>query len=170
MRKLSLLINLPILFFLAGCNSTSKASYEPMGDREGIRAVFQMRMKELRNCYYETLDANPAAEGKVVLAFDLGDDGKARNTKIESFKGRRGIEKIEPCLVMRVNSWQFPKPAPNEQTVVAYPLYFSENGRTNFDDVPSSPSSGPPAGSPAKPSKAPAMPPDSEPNSQPEAN
>jgi hypothetical protein len=127
------------LIFLAGCSSASKATYQPEADREGIRSVFQARMKELRTCYYETLDANPAAEGKVVLSFDLSAEGKAQNTKLESFKGRRGIEKIEPCLVMRVNSWQFPRPAPNEQTTVSYPLFFSENGRTNFDEPASKP-------------------------------
>ena len=122
------------LLVSAGCTSGAKSTYEPEADREGIRGVFQARMKELRNCYYETLDANPAAEGKVMINFDLGPDGKAQNTKVETVKGRRGIEAIGPCLTMRINSWQFPKPSADEPTSVSYPLFFSENGRTNFDE------------------------------------
>lgn len=130
-----------LILLIAGvsCSSASKVSYEAEADREGIRAVFQARMKELRNCFYETLESNPAAEGKLILAFDLSPDGKAQNTRIENVKGRRGIEAIGPCLTARVTSWQFPKPAANEFTAVSYPLYFSENGRTNFDEPPKIP-------------------------------
>ncbi len=123
-----------LFLLLAGCTSSTKATYEPEADREGIRGVVQARMKELRQCYYMILDANPAAEGKVVLAWDLGPDGKAVHTRMDSFKGRRGIENIAPCLIARVNSWQFPRPSSGEATSVSYPLYFSENGKTNFDD------------------------------------
>lgn len=119
-----------------GCSSAPKVTYQPEADREGVRQTVGQHMKELRECYYQTLDTHPAAEGKVTLAWELTADGQAKGTRLESFQGRRGIEAIEPCLVMRVNSWRFPVPNPNETMQIQYPLYFSENGKMNFDDLP----------------------------------
>ena len=119
---------------LAGCSS--KSVYEPQADREGVRKVAQAHMKELRQCYYQTLDEHPASEGKIILVWDLSMDGHAVGGHIENVVGRRGIASIEPCLVMRLSSWQFPRPASGEVTTIRYPLYFSENGKTDFSDAP----------------------------------
>lgn len=146
MRKAVVLIAM----VCAGCSSAPRAAYQPEADREGVRQTVAAHMKELRDCYYQTLDTNPAAEGKVILHWQINDSGKASGTRLASFQGRRGIEKIEPCLVMRVNSWQFPRPNPNETVEIQYPLFFSENGKANFADLPVQTPNGPSPNLPAK--------------------
>ena len=80
---------------LAGCSS--KSVYEPQADREGVRAVVQAHMKELRQCYYRTLDDHPASEGKVILVWDLSMDGRAVGGHLENVVGKRGIAPSNPA-------------------------------------------------------------------------
>lgn len=113
---------------VTGC--ASKSVYEPQADREGIRKTIQQHFHELRDCYEKSIDERPGAEGKVVMEFDIGADGRAAVVRVKEAGPK--IAHITPCVAERLKSWQFPMPPANEIVTVAYPFYFSENGRFPF--------------------------------------
>jgi len=126
MLTLMLIVTLTLMVTgVTGC--VSKSVYESQADREGIRETVRLHLREVRDCYEKAIDERPGAEGKVVLEFDIGVDGRATAVRVKDAGPK--ITHIAPCLSERLKSWQFPAPLSNEIVTVAYPFFFSENGR-----------------------------------------
>lgn len=122
-----ILLALLSILFLEACASRS-VTYEPQADREGIRQVIRRGLPSVSKCYERAIDERPGAEGKVVMNWDIGPDGRATNVTVKEAGPK--IEMIGPCLANLIGSWKFPKPNKEELHVnVSYPFIFSENGR-----------------------------------------
>jgi hypothetical protein len=122
------------MIFIFGCfcvsSCATKSVYEPVADREGIKLVVREHFGELEHCYLHAIDARPGAEGKVVMSWDVQPDGRVANARVQ--ESSKKMDVIGPCLISRIEKWNFPKLSEEEISVgVTYPFYFSENG--NFD-------------------------------------
>ena len=98
--------------------------YEPSPDREGIREVVRSRLRDLEPCYERAIDARPGVEGKVVMEWEIGDNGKATGIRVKQADPH--LEPASDCAKETIGTWQFPKPASDEVVTVTYPFVFSE--------------------------------------------
>lgn len=130
------------LFLISACTSTPRepdseslvenlpgANVEKI-DRDGIRRAFFQNQKEVQGCYSEELK-NPENKeerlsGKLVLDFDITDEGKITRSAYSAKKSTLHNESLAKCISEKMKTWTFPK-APKGQTVqVFYPLAFSK--------------------------------------------
>jgi hypothetical protein len=119
------------LVFLIGASCSTQSVYEPEADREGVREVVAKHMNQAEECYLGAIEKRPGAEGKVLLQWDIGADGRAENVKIVEINPK--LVDISDCLTQRLRSWKFPIPNGHEIVTIRYPLFFSENGK--FQDI-----------------------------------
>ena len=89
-------------------------------DREAVRRVVRAGLKEVRACYEKELNRNPGIEGKVVIEWDIGEQGKVLAAKVKSTS--LDNSSVESCIVARLKTWRFPEPPPNLVATVSYPF------------------------------------------------
>ena len=89
-------------------------------DREAVRRVVKAGLKEVRACYEKELNRNPGIEGKVVIEWDIGEQGKVLAAKVKSTSLNNSS--VESCIVARLKTWRFPEPPPNLVATVSYPF------------------------------------------------
>lgn len=82
-------------------------------DREAVRRVVRHNRIEIKGCYEAELNkrnlaGRVALEGKVILAWDIGEKGIPRNVRVKSTTLRNAA--VENCIRDRVASWKFPEP------------------------------------------------------------
>jgi len=87
-------------------------------DREVIRRVIRRNINQIRYCYETALQKNPSLDGKVVVTFTIGSDGRVTDAKAEGI-----ADELDRCLEKRFSTFVFPKaPAPAK---IAYPINFT---------------------------------------------
>lgn len=93
-------------------------------DREAIRRVILANIKVIRACYERELNRKPDLFGKLVLSWDIGEQGRVVGTRVKS--NELGSKAVADCIMERLKTWRFPEP-PNNQVVEieAYPFLFS---------------------------------------------
>lgn len=89
-------------------------------DKEEIAKTIRSQLGEIRYCYERQLSANPDLYGKVMVKFTIGAEGKVVSQKIGSTTLSNAL--VEGCILRRVSSWKFPKPAGGTSVVVSYPF------------------------------------------------
>jgi hypothetical protein len=95
-------------------------------DREGIRQVFFDNARAIRRCYEKSLNQDARLSGKMILNFDIGQQGRVVGRPSVS-RGQSTFynASMAQCLTNLLQGWRFPDP-PNGQVVnVLYPLAFS---------------------------------------------
>jgi TonB family protein len=95
-------------------------------DRDVILRVFRQRHGQLQNCYELALQRNPALEGRVILNFTIGEQGKVSEARIGT--STLGDHDVEACLVSRLRAWTFPGPQAGS-VQIAFPLVFRPGAR-----------------------------------------
>jgi hypothetical protein len=121
---------------LAGCATTGAPDLTDY--RQRVRQTIESHDKELRECYYKAIDEQPMSEGKVIVAWLIGDNGRVKETTLIEASPR--IKHIYPCLSERLKSWDFGVPREHgandaEVRVERYPFFFSENGKKPMSGV-----------------------------------
>jgi hypothetical protein len=100
-------------------------------DREGIRQTFIDHQKQIQACYGTLLKSDLANkdkyQGKFVLDFDIGGDGKITRMVQATDKSTLINPTLLKCIADHAAQWQFPKPPPKQTVQVFYPLKFSKN-------------------------------------------
>lgn len=92
-------------------------------DREAIRRVIQANLRVIKTCYERQLNRNPDLFGKVVIAWEIGEQGRVVSARIG--RDELGNRAVGDCIVAKLKGWRFPEPPANQQVEVAYPFFFS---------------------------------------------
>jgi pSer/pThr/pTyr-binding forkhead associated (FHA) protein/outer membrane biosynthesis protein TonB len=100
-------------------------SYGGNIDRAGIRQVFINNQRVLQSCYEKALGQDRGLSGKLVLDFDIGEQGRVLRASVSSDKSTLNNSELATCVVNRMKGWRFPEPPQNQTVQVFYPLAFS---------------------------------------------
>jgi outer membrane biosynthesis protein TonB len=93
-------------------------------DREAIRRVILANLKAIRACYELELNRRPDLFGKLVLGWEIGEQGRVLTTKVKS--NDLGSQDVANCIMAKLKTWRFPEPPRNQVVVIeAYPFLFS---------------------------------------------
>lgn len=101
---------------------------DPQGlTKESLRIPIRDHLKEIRICYEATLERNPQVKGKLVVQWEIGQEGTA--THFAPVKGSSTItdERLIQCVGDAIATWQFPIPQDQSTIEVRYPFYFRPN-------------------------------------------
>lgn len=96
-------------------------------DRNGIRQVFINNQRALQACYERALSTDKGLGGKLVLDFDIGEQGRVLRGEMSRSKSTLVNDELASCVISRMKSWRFPEPPKNQTVQVFYPLAFSNN-------------------------------------------
>ena len=97
---------------------------EGMVDREAIRRVIRENLRTIRNCYERELNRNRDLFGKIVLTWEIGEQGRVVSARVRS--NDLGSKAVGDCLVSNLKTWRFPEPPTSRVVeVTAFPFLFS---------------------------------------------
>ncbi|RME14802.1 MAG: hypothetical protein D6797_08020, partial [Bdellovibrio sp.] len=94
-------------------------------DREAVRRVIRANKRAIQYCYEKGLLKNRNLYGKLVLAWDIEEKGRAVNVRVK--RNELGSRLVANCIIKRLKTWKFPDPPPGLVGVVeGYPFVFTE--------------------------------------------
>jgi hypothetical protein len=88
-----------------------------------IKQVVMRHVAEVRACYERELKHRPGLEGRVVVGFSIGLDGRVGDLEVE--ETLPDDDAVADCVATRVKTWRFPKPTGGEPIEVRYPFVFT---------------------------------------------
>lgn len=102
------------------------ATFSGSIDRNGIRNIIRRNRGLIKSCYDTALNKNERLEGKLVLRWDIEEDGSVSRAGVVS--NSIGDKKMASCILNRLRTWRFPVP-PRGQIgrVTGYPFVFTTN-------------------------------------------
>lgn len=86
-----------------------------------IGRVMKRQLKALRDCYERALKRDRTLKGKIVIRFEILENGRTSGVEVEDNMGSRDVVK---CIKGRAKYWRFPKPE-GGSVFVAYPVVFT---------------------------------------------
>lgn len=95
-------------------------------DRDVIAAVINRNMGQIRFCYEQGLQMDPALAGRVGVKFVIGPNGQVKIADVENTT--LNSKQIEDCVLLRLRSWKFPLPDGGVEVKVSYPFSFKRSG------------------------------------------
>lgn len=87
-----------------------------------INSVMRRQLKSLRDCYESALKRQRTLAGKLVIRFEIDEQGRTQNIEFED--DSLGSGEVRECISKRAKYWRFPKPD-GGSVFVAYPLVFT---------------------------------------------
>ena len=97
-----------------------EASVEGGLDKDQIIAVINRHRGQIVYCYEKGLQATPSIGGRVAVDFVIGPAGKITRAKVA--QSSLGSKFVESCMLVRMKTWQFPRPVGNVNVDVLYPF------------------------------------------------
>lgn len=91
--------------------------------KEAIASTIRADLKALRHCYERELTKAPTLEGKVVVKFLIGADGKVHSAEDASDEPFPSA-KVTACVLARFRLMTFPRPNGGGEVIVRYPFIF----------------------------------------------
>lgn len=91
-------------------------------DREAVRRVIRSILNQIKSCYERQLRVNSSLEGKVVIRFEIIEQGRVRSAKTQSTSLKDAT--VESCVAARIREARFPEPPPGTIAQVDYPFVF----------------------------------------------
>lgn len=107
-----------ITFSLTAKSESSEVSI----DREAVRVVIKNNLNVFKKCYTDEYKNNKNLAGKVVLAWEINDQGVVTKSWIKSTQLNN--ENTEKCLTEKVKALSFPKAPTTTIADVQYPFVF----------------------------------------------
>jgi TonB family protein len=98
------------------------AAWEGTIDREAVRRVIRGILSQIKSCYERELRVKKGLEGKVVIQFEIMEQGRVRSAKTKS--SSMGNAAVESCVASRIREARFPEPPAGTIAVVDYPFVF----------------------------------------------
>jgi hypothetical protein len=117
---------------LSACGSKKTVEVLPARDSQAVRTVVRENLKQVRDCYESELKKVSELEGKVVLAWDIQQDGTVGDCDVLENSIDKG-DGLAQCLITRVKSWKFQKHSEGKVARVRYPFIFSAKPPTATD-------------------------------------
>lgn len=96
-------------------------------DRDLIADVINRNMGQVRFCYEQGLQGDPALGGRVAIGFTIGSSGQVKTAGVESTTVNSKL--VEDCIVMRLRSWKFPLPEGGVDVKVSFPFVLRRSGQ-----------------------------------------
>ncbi len=98
-------------------------------ERDEIMKVIRRHESEIKFCYEQELQKQPALSGKVSVAWTIDAAGAVPEANVsESSIGSAAVEK---CMTDRIRRWKFPEPRGGGTVDVTFPWNFKPAGDTN---------------------------------------
>ena len=94
--------------------------------RESIAGAIRADLKALRACYERELKKSPSLEGKMVVSFVIGADGRVKKAQ-DASQPPFPSAKVTTCLLTRFRDLRFPKPNGGGEVNVKYPFLFKSS-------------------------------------------
>lgn len=94
-------------------------------DRDGIRRVFFSNQQAIKSCYEKALGGDKGLSGKLVLDFDIAEQGRVTRGDYSRAKSTLINDELATCVINKMKTWKFPEPPSNQTVQVFYPLAFS---------------------------------------------
>ncbi|MCA9552415.1 MAG: AgmX/PglI C-terminal domain-containing protein [Myxococcales bacterium] len=86
-----------------------------------ISSVMKRQLTALRDCYERALKRDRTLKGKIVIRFEIDEQGRTTNIEFEDSMGNKDVL---TCIKGRAKYWRFPKPE-GGSVFVAYPIVFT---------------------------------------------
>lgn len=93
-------------------------------DREAVRRAVRSAMSAFKACYEREYKKDTKLEGKVMISWEIHEQGVARNSKVVKDKTTLGNSAVENCVRDRMLAIRFPEPPPGTIAEVMYPFVF----------------------------------------------
>ncbi len=93
--------------------------------QDQISAVMKRNLKALRDCYESALKRDRKLAGKLVIRFEITDEGRTADVEVDEVSLKSGD--VASCIKSRAKSWRFPKPD-GGSVLVSYPIIFTPSG------------------------------------------
>lgn len=90
--------------------------------RREVWEVINRHASEVRNCYERSMIRRPDVEGRLVVAFTVGRDGRVVQQAVKSSNLQDA--QLGQCVLGRLVTWQFPRPRGGVDVKVGYPFVF----------------------------------------------
>jgi TonB family protein len=91
-------------------------------DREAVRRVIKSILNQIKSCYERELRVRKGLEGKVVIQFEIMEQGRVRSAKTKNSSMSNAT--VESCVAARIREARFPEPPSGTIAVVDYPFVF----------------------------------------------
>ncbi len=105
-----------------------EASVDSGLDRDQIAAVVNRNIGQVRFCYEQGLQSDPALAGRVAVGFVISGNGSVKTANVENSSLNSKL--VEDCIVMRLKSWKFPLPQGGVDVMVkSYPFVLKRTGQ-----------------------------------------
>lgn len=100
-------------------------------DKDVIMKVIKRHQNEIKFCYEQELQKNPALGGKVAVAWTIDPSGGVSEANVS--ESSIGNANVEGCIVQRIRRWKFPEPAGGGVVNVTFPWIFKAAGDESED-------------------------------------
>jgi pSer/pThr/pTyr-binding forkhead associated (FHA) protein len=91
-------------------------------DREAVRRVIRSILSQIRSCYEKQLRLNPSLGGKLVITFEIAEQGRVALSKPKT--STLDDPEVGRCVAARIQAQRFPEPPAGTIAVVDYPFVF----------------------------------------------
>ncbi len=93
-------------------------------DREQVRRVVRSILSQIKGCFDRALVMNSGLEGKIVILWEVGEQGRVRAAKVkEAAEEMRGVAL---CAMGKIRAQKFPDPPAGSYYEVSYPFLMSK--------------------------------------------
>jgi pSer/pThr/pTyr-binding forkhead associated (FHA) protein len=93
-------------------------------DKEAVRRVVKAALREFKACYEREYRMNSKLEGKVVISWEIHEQGVAKNASVVRAKSTINNAAVEDCVKNRMLALKFPEPPAGTTAEVTYPFIF----------------------------------------------
>lgn len=96
-------------------------------DRDLIADVINRNLGQIRFCYEQGLQGDPALAGRVAVDFTIGGQGQVKIASVGSTTLNSKL--VEDCILLRLKTWKFPLPEGGTDVKVSYPFALRRTGQ-----------------------------------------
>lgn len=97
-------------------------------DRESVMDVIRRNTGQIRFCYEQGLQQDPALAGRVFIRWIIDPNGSVKAASIQNTT--LNSKQVEDCIMMRLKTWKFPLPSGGAEVPVAFPFDLKRQGHS----------------------------------------
>jgi pSer/pThr/pTyr-binding forkhead associated (FHA) protein len=98
----------------------SGAEFVGTVDKEAVRRVVKSIYNQIKNCYDRGLRGNSELEGKVVIHWEVYDQGHVKTSVVKESPDE--LRSVAECVALRIKDQRFPEPPTGSYYEVDYPF------------------------------------------------
>jgi hypothetical protein len=96
-------------------------------DFDLVADVIAKNIGQVRFCYEQGLQGDPALAGRVEVAWTINGNGQVTGANVANTTLNSKL--VEDCILLRLRSWKFPLPDGGADVKVSYPFLLRRNGQ-----------------------------------------